>query len=78
MSEARILLQGNQLWLSSELLPDVPAEVRLRLPEGHLALKVAEGHPLPEGVEALGLREASTRMEPGAWAQAGRAYQWLE
>lgn len=79
VSERRIIFQGHRLWLpTGQGLPEVEAEVRLRLPEGHLALRVTEDHPLPEGVEALGLREAFPRMEPEDWARAGRAYQWLE
>jgi NAD+ diphosphatase len=39
---------------------------------------VAGEHPLPEGVEALGLREAYSRMKEEDWLRAGRAYQWLE
>lgn len=78
MDEARIVFQGDRLWLAAgPALPDVEAAVQLRLPEGHLVLKVAENHPVPEGVEALGLRDAFARMEPGDWARAGRAYQWL-
>ncbi|WP_243293601.1 NAD(+) diphosphatase [Geothrix mesophila] len=79
MSEQRIIFQGNRLWLAPEAsLPEVEAELRLRLPEGHLALRVAEDHPVPEGVEAVGLRDAFPRMDPEAWARAGRASQWLE
>lgn len=79
MGASRIIFQGDRLWLASTpALPEVEAELRLRLPEGHLVLKVAEDQPLPEGVEALGLRDAFSRMDPGDWARAGRAYQWLE
>ena len=78
MDEVRIVFQGDRLWLVTDpALPDVEAQVQLRLPEGHLALRVAEDHPVPEGVEALGLRDAFARMEPEAWGRAGRAYQWL-
>ncbi len=78
MSEARIVYQGDRLWLFAGPLPEVQAEVSLTLPEGILVERVAEEHPLPEGVEALGLREAFDRLDPEAWARAGRAYQWLE
>ena len=79
MNSLQIVFQGDRLWLpSGSALPEVEAELRLRLPDGHLALKVAADHPLPEGVEALGLREAFPRMDPEDWARAGRAYQWLE
>lgn len=79
VSERRIIFQGNRLWLASEaVLPEIKAELQLRLPEGRLALRVAEDYPLPEGVEALGLRDAFSRMDPEDWARAGRAYQWLE
>jgi NAD+ diphosphatase len=78
MSETRIVFQGDRVWLHVSSMPEVQAEVVLRLPEGILVQRVAEEHPLPDGVEAVGLREAFARMEPEAWALAGRAYQWLE
>lgn len=79
MSEVRIIFQGDRLWLpSGSALPEVEAELSLRLPEGHLALKVAGEQAVPEGVEALSLREAFPRMDLEAWVRAGRAYQWLE
>jgi len=79
VEEARIVFQGDRLWLAAvPALPDVEAQVQLRLPEGHLALRVAEDHPVPEGVEALGLREAHALMAAEDWARAGRAYQWLD
>lgn len=75
----RIVFQGDRLWIPVEgSLPEVTAEVALPLPEGHVAMKVAADHPVPGGVEALGLRDAFARMELEAWVQAGRAYQWLE
>ncbi len=77
MDAVRIVFQGDRLWLAERDLPDLQAQAQVRLPEGHLALRVAEDHPVPAGVEALGLREAFTRMDPEAWVQAGRAYQWL-
>jgi NAD+ diphosphatase len=73
----RIVFQGDRLWLDAGST-EVSAEVSLRLPEGVLVQRVAEDFPLPEGAEALGLREAFARMEPEAWGLAGRAYQWLE
>ncbi len=74
----RIVFQGDRLWLPvGGSLPEVAAEVALPLPEGHVAMKVATDHPLPEGVEVLGLRDAFARMEPAEWALAGRAFQWL-
>jgi len=78
MNQARIVFQGDHLWISAGPLPEVKAEVSLSLPEGVLVERVAEAVPLPEGVEALGLREAFDRLDPEAWALAGRAYQWLE
>jgi NAD+ diphosphatase len=79
MKELRIIFQGDRLWLPSAAgLPEVEAELSLRLPEGHLALKVAGDHPVPEGVEVLGLRDAFPHLDPEDWARAGRAYQWLE
>ncbi|GLH68922.1 NADH pyrophosphatase [Geothrix rubra] len=77
MEAVRIVFQGDRLWLAERDLPELPAQAQVRLPEGHLALRVAEDHPVPEGVEVLGLREAFARMAPEAWVQAGRAYQWL-
>jgi NAD+ diphosphatase len=78
MSKVRIVFQEDRLWLNGEPAPEVLAETSLRLPEGHLAVRVAPDHPLPEGVEALGLREAFPRMKAADWRRAGRAYQWLE
>jgi NAD+ diphosphatase len=77
MSEGRIIFQGNRLWLSAGPMLEVQVEASLRLPEGVLVQRVAEEHPLPEGVEALGLRDAFARMAPEAWIRTGRAYQWL-
>nr|WP_306672322.1 NAD(+) diphosphatase [Geothrix fuzhouensis] len=75
----RIIFQGDRLWLPLGAVPlEVEAELSLRLAEGHLALKVAGDHPVPEGVEALGLRDAFPHLNPADWARAGRAYQWLE
>ena len=78
MDAGRIVFQGDRLWLAERGLPDLPAQAQVRLPEGRVALRVAADLPLPEGVEALGLRDAFARMAPEAWVQAGRAYQWLE
>lgn len=78
MGEVRFIFQANKLWLHAGAVPQVQAEATLRLPEGIVVQRVAADHPLPQGVEALGLRDAYQRMEPGAWLQAGRAYQWLE
>jgi NAD+ diphosphatase len=79
VSGERIVFQGDRLWVAADLaLPEVPAQIRLHLPGGHLALRVADDLPVPEGVEALGLREAFARLDPEAWALAGRAFQWLE
>ena len=78
MGETRIIFQGDRLWLHAGPPPEVQAELSLRLPEGALVLRVAEDHPLPDGVEAMGLREAHGRMEEADWLRAGRARQWLE
>ena len=78
MGEVRFIFQANKLWLHPGAVPQVQAEATLRLPEGIVVQRVAADHPLPQGIEALGLRDAYLRMEPGAWLQAGRAYQWLE
>jgi len=83
MDVRRFIFQGDQLWLpleegSREPWVPVKPQACLRLPEGHVAMRVAEDHPRPEGVEALGLRDAFPRMDTGDWARAGRAYQWLE
>ncbi|MDR3684967.1 MAG: NAD(+) diphosphatase [Geothrix sp.] len=78
MGETRIVFQGDRLWLPSGPVPEVEAELSLRLPEGPLVLQVHPDHPLPAGVEALGLRDAHARMSEGDWQRAGRAYQWLE
>src|ERR1035438_4550987 len=77
MSDTRIIFQGNRLWHPTGPDLEVQVEAGLRLPEGVLVQRVAEAHPLPEGVEALGLRDAFARMTPEAWVLAGRAYQWL-
>lgn len=78
MREQRITFQGDQLWLSQgPEAPQVDAETRLHLPEGLVAERVALDHPVPDGVEALGLRDAFLRMDPADWRRAGRAYQWL-
>lgn len=83
MNEVRIIFQGDRLWLPLEpasglALPEIEVDTRLRLPEGHLVLKVAEDQSVPEGVEALGLRDAFSRLDLKEWVRAGRAYQWLE
>ena len=78
MGEVPIIFQGNKLWLCPGAVPEVQPEATLRLPEGIKVQRVAADLPLPPGVEALGLRDAYSRMELGAWLQAGRAYQWLE
>jgi len=78
MGEVRFIFQANKLWLHPGAVPQVQAEATLRLPEGIVVQRVAADHPLPQGIEALGLRDAYLRMEPGAWLQVGRAYQWLE
>ena len=79
MSKVRIIFQGDRLWLPSGPMPlEVQAEISLRLPEGLLVQRVHFEHPLPEGMEALGLRDAYPRMEREDWLRAGRAYQWLE
>ena len=79
MDEVRIIFQGDRLWLhAGPTPPEVQADMSLRLPEGHLVQRVHPDHPLPEDVEALGLREAFPRMERDDWMRAGRAYQWLE
>jgi NAD+ diphosphatase len=79
MNKVRIVFQEDRLWLhAGPTPPEAQAETSLRLPEGHLAERVAPEHPLPEGVEALGLRDAFSRMEGEDWRRAGRAYQWLE
>jgi NAD+ diphosphatase len=79
MNERRITFQGDRLWLShGPEVPPVEAEARLRLPEGILAERVALDHPVPDGVETLGLRDAFPLMDPADWQKAGRAYQWLE
>jgi NAD+ diphosphatase len=78
VSGERITFQGDLLWLhAGPLLPEPEAEIDLRLPEGLVARRVPADHPVPDGVELLGLREAHARMAPDAWARAGRAYQWL-
>jgi NAD+ diphosphatase len=79
MSEGRIVFQGNQLWLSSGFEGlDIHVEATFRLPEGHVVQRVPLDHPLPEGVEALGLRDAFARMPHEDWVRAGRAFQWLD
>jgi len=80
MSEPRFTFQGDRLWLptTSGDEPGVAIDTRLCLPEGLVAQRVAADQPVPEGVEALGLREAFLRLDPDEWARAGRAYQWLE
>jgi NAD+ diphosphatase len=78
MRETRIIFQRDRLWLHDGPMPEVQTEVSLRLPEGTLVQRVAEDHPLPQGVEPLGLREAYPRMDEEDWLRAGRAYQWLE
>jgi NAD+ diphosphatase len=78
MNEPRVVFQGYRLWLPSGAPPQVPAEVSLRLPEGLVAERVPVDLPLPEGVEAIGLRDAFPRMDEAEWRRAGRAYQWLE
>ena len=78
MDEIRIVFQGERLWLGAGPMPEVQAELSLRLPEGTLVERVAEDHPLPEGVEPLGLRDAYPRMTKEDWLRAGRACQWLE
>jgi len=79
MGTDQVIFQGHQLWLTpAARIPfEVQAELSLSLPEGHLVQRVPTDHPLPEGVEALGLREAYSRIELEAWLRAGRAYQWL-
>jgi NAD+ diphosphatase len=79
MNEVRIVFQGDRLWLSAGVaIPPVEAETSLQLPEGYLVQRVRLDHPLPDGVEALGLRDAFPRLEREDWVRAGRAYQWLE
>ena len=77
MHQGPITFQGDRVWLPLGAGP-AETEARLRLPEGLVAQRVREDQPLPEGVEALGLRDAFPRLDPGDWARAGRAFQWLE
>ena len=77
--EDRITFQGDKLWLTAgPLVPEPPVEAQLTLPEGRVVRRVPVDHPVPEGVLCLGLREAHARLDPDAWALAGRAFQWLE
>lgn len=79
MSERRIIFQGDLLWMTSETDDlELRTEASLRLPEGDLVQRVSLDHPLPVGVEALGLRDAFHQMEHVEWLKAGRAFQWLE
>jgi NAD+ diphosphatase len=79
MSEGRIIFQVDCLWLpTGPVSLEVEAETSLHLPEGLLAQRVGPDHPIPDGVEALGLRDAYPRLDQEAWLRAGRAYQWLE
>jgi NAD+ diphosphatase len=77
MHEGPITFQGDRLWLPLGAGPAAP-EAGLRLPEGVRVQRARAEEPLPEGVEALGLREAFGRLDPADWALAGRAFQWLE
>lgn len=79
MTGPRFTFQGDRLWLPTApgTSLDVAAETQVRLPEGLVAQRVAPDAPVPDGVEALGLRDAFPRMDPAEWARAGRAYQWL-
>ncbi len=79
MNPGPIVFQEDRLWLCSDpILQVIPVEGTLRMPEGHLAQRVAPELLLPEGVVALGLREAFSQMEREDWLRAGRAFQWLE
>lgn len=79
MSAGRIIFQGDLLWLSPDLEAlEIQAETSLHLPEGQRVDRVSKDAPVPAGVEAVGLREAHSRMEEDDWLRAGRAYQWLD
>ena len=68
MGEVRFIFQANKLWLHPGAVPQVQAEATLRLPEGIMVQRVAADHPLPQGVEALGLRDCP-------WSLMGRERQ---